>query len=80
MREQRQVSVDRLLPEIEMGDLIYIHDAGAHGRAMGYNYNGKLRAGELLLHTDGSVEMIRRRETPEDYFATLDFTGLFDEK
>ncbi|MBR6740875.1 MAG: diaminopimelate decarboxylase [Clostridia bacterium] len=73
-------AVDRLLPEIEMGDLIYIHDAGAHGRAMGYNYNGKLRAGELLLHTDGSVEMIRRRETPEDYFATLDFTGLFDEK
>ena len=61
-----------------MGDLLIIHDAGAHGRAMGFNYNGKLRAGELLLRNDGSVVQIRRRETIEDYFATLDFTGLKD--
>jgi diaminopimelate decarboxylase len=59
-----------------MGDLVIIHDAGAHGRAMGFNYNGKLRAGELLLRSDGSVLPIRRRETIEDYFATLDFSAL----
>jgi diaminopimelate decarboxylase len=59
-----------------MGDLVIIHDAGAHGRAMGFNYNGKLRAGELLLRTDGSIVPIRRRETVEDYFATLDFSAL----
>ena len=59
-----------------MGDILYIHDTGAHGHAMGYNYNGKLRSAELLLKEDGSVEMIRSAETPADYFATLDFTGL----
>lgn len=69
-------AVQRRLPKIEMGDLLIIHDAGAHGRAMGFNYNGKLRAGELLLRSDGTVKEIRRRETIEDYFATLDFEGL----
>lgn len=69
-------AVQRNLPKIEMGDLLIIHDAGAHGRAMGFNYNGKLRAGELLLRSDGTVKEIRRRETIEDYFATLDFEGL----
>ena len=53
------------------------HDTGAHGFAMGYNYNGKLRSAELLLHANGEVELIRRAETPADYFATLDFTHLF---
>ena len=60
-----------MLPKIDMGDLLVIHAAGAHGHAMGYNYNGKLRSAELLLKEDGSVEMIRRAETVEDYFATL---------
>lgn len=69
-------AVQRNLPKIEMGDLLIIHDAGAHGRAMGFNYNGKLRSGELLLRSDGTVKEIRRRETVEDYFATLDFEGL----
>lgn len=69
-------AVQRSLPEIERGDLVIIHDAGAHGRAMGFNYNGKLRCGELLLRTDGSVVQIRRKETIDDYFATLDFAGL----
>jgi len=69
-------AVQRKLPKIDMGDLVIIHDAGAHGRAMGFNYNGKLRAGELLLRSDGSVLPIRRRETIEDYFATLDFSAL----
>lgn len=69
-------AVQRSLPEIERGDLVIIHDAGAHGRAMGFNYNGKLRCGELLLRTDGSVVQIRRKETIDDYFATLDFGGL----
>ncbi|WP_297648477.1 diaminopimelate decarboxylase [uncultured Treponema sp.] len=69
-------AVQRSLPKIEIGDLLIIHDAGAHGRAMGFNYNGKLRAGELLLRSDGTVKEIRRRETVEDYFATLDFEGL----
>lgn len=69
-------AVQRNLPKIEIGDLLIIHDAGAHGRAMGFNYNGKLRAGELLLRSDGTVKEIRRRETIEDYFATLDFEGL----
>ena len=64
-------AVDRMLPKIDRGDLLVIHDAGAHGRAMGYNYNGKLRCGELLLKEDGSVQEIRRPETMEDYFATL---------
>ena len=64
-------AVDRMLPKIDRGDLLVIHDTGAHGRAMGYNYNGKLRCGELLLKEDGSVQEIRRPETMEDYFATL---------
>lgn len=71
-------AIDRMLPEINIGDLVFIHDAGAHGFAMGYNYNGKLRSAELLLKEDGGVEMIRRAETPADYFATFDFTGLFN--
>ena len=64
-------AVDRMLPKIDRGDLLGIHDTGADGHAMGYNYNGKLRSAELLLKEDGSVEMIRRAETVEDYFATL---------
>ena len=66
-------AIDRRLPEIERGDIVIIHDAGAHGHAMGFNYNGKLRSAELLLKTDGSIEMIRRAETLDDYFATLKF-------
>lgn len=69
-------AVDRALPEIEIGDLLFIHDTGAHGFAMGYNYNGKLKSAELLLKEDGSVRLIRRAETPKDYFATFDFSGL----
>lgn len=70
-------AIDRMLPKIEKGDYLVLHDTGAHGFSMGYNYNGKLRSAELLLKEDGSVEMIRRAETPADYFATFDFTGLF---
>ena len=66
-------AVDRMMPEIEMGDFLIIHDTGAHGHAMGYNYNGKLRSAEYLLCENGAVRMIRRAETPADYFATLDF-------
>lgn len=69
-------AIDRKLPEIERGDIIVIHDAGAHGHAMGFNYNGKLRSAELLLKKDGSVELIRRAETLEDLFATLSFYGI----
>ena len=69
-------AVQRPLPEIDVGDLLIIHDAGAHGRSMGFNYNGKLRAGELLLRSDGSIVEIRRAETIDDYFATIDFKGL----
>lgn len=65
-------AIDRPLPALEKGDYLFIHDAGAHGFAMGYNYNGKLWSAELLLCEDGSVRMIRRAETPKDYFATLD--------
>jgi diaminopimelate decarboxylase len=65
-------AIDRMLPEIEIGDYIAIHDTGAHGFSMGYNYNGKLKSAELLLKEDGSVQLIRRREEPKDYFATLD--------
>ncbi|MBR6329079.1 MAG: diaminopimelate decarboxylase [Lachnospiraceae bacterium] len=65
-------AIDRMLPEIEKGDYIYIHDTGAHGFSMGYNYNGRLRSAELLLGEDGKVSLIRRAETPEDYFATFD--------
>ena len=64
-------AIDRTLPKIDMGDLLVIHDTGAHGFSMGYNYNGKLRSAELLLREDGSVKLIRRAETPEDYFATI---------
>lgn len=65
-------AIDRMLPEIEMGDLLYIHDTGAHGFSMGYNYNGKLKSAEILLKEDGSAQLIRRAETPADYFATFD--------
>ncbi len=70
-------AIDRMLPKIDIGDLIVIHDTGAHGFAMGYNYNGKLKSAELLLKEDGSVQLIRRAETPKDYFSTFDFTGIF---
>ncbi len=73
-------AIDRSLPEIEIGDLLILHDTGAHGFAMGYNYNGKLRSAELLLCQDGEVQLIRRAETPQDYFATFDFSGFFSEK
>jgi len=69
-------AIDRLLPAVESGDLVVIHDTGAHGYAMGFNYNGKLRSAELLLRENGEVLPIRRAETPEDYFATLDFGQL----
>lgn len=70
-------AVDRMLPQIEIGDYLVIHDTGAHGFSMGYNYNGKLKSAELLLQEDGTVKQIRRAETPEDYFATLE--GFWDE-
>lgn len=69
-------AIDRMLPKIDMGDVLAIHDTGAHGFAMGYNYNGKLKSAEVLLCEDGSTKLIRRAETPEDYFATLD--GFWD--
>ncbi len=69
-------AVDRMLPEVDIGDIVVIHDTGAHGHAMGYNYNGKLRSAEVLLRQDGNTELIRRAETPMDYFATLDYPGL----
>lgn len=71
-------AVDRMLPEIEEGDYLVIHDTGAHGYAMGYNYNGKLKSAELLLKEDGSVKLIRRAETPKDYFATLDCFDIYN--
>ncbi len=71
-------AVDRMLPKIDIGDLIVIHDTGAHGFSMGYNYNGKLRSAELLLKEDNSVQLIRRAETPKDYFATFDFGEYFN--
>jgi diaminopimelate decarboxylase len=71
-------AIDRMLPELEPDDIVVIHDAGAHGHSMGFNYNGKLRSAELLLRKDGSVTQIRRAETLNDYFATLDFDGLKD--
>ncbi len=67
-------AIERSLPEIRVGDILAIHDTGAHGHCMGYNYNGKLRGAEVLLHPDGSFDLIRRAETPMDYFATLDCT------
>ncbi|RPJ81903.1 MAG: diaminopimelate decarboxylase, partial [Acidobacteria bacterium] len=69
-------AVDRLLPNVETGDVLVIHDAGAHGHSMGFQYNGKLRSAELLLREDGSVQEIRRAESLDDYFATLDFSKL----
>lgn len=71
-------AIDRMLPPVDIGDLIYIHDTGAHGFSMGYNYNGKLRSAELLLCEDNSIKMIRRAETPADYFATFDFCNILD--
>lgn len=73
-------AIDRMLPEMVPGDVVVIHDAGAHGHAMGFNYNGKLKSAELLLRENGEVVQIRRAETMEDYFATLDFNGLKDFK
>ncbi|MEG0702951.1 MAG: diaminopimelate decarboxylase [Christensenella sp.] len=70
-------AIDRMLPKVHKGDLLVIHDTGAHGFSMGYNYNGKLRSAEVLLKEDGSTELIRRAETPQDYFATFDFMDLF---
>lgn len=72
-------AVERSMPEIEIGDLLAIHDAGAHGFAMGYNYNGKLHSCEILLNEDGSTKLIRRAEQPKDYFATFDYDGIMDE-
>ena len=69
-------AIDRALPQVDIGDIVVIHDAGAHGHAMGFNYNGKLRSAEILLKADGTTELIRRAETLEDYFATLDFSKL----
>lgn len=71
-------AIDRMLPELEPDDIIVIHDAGAHGHAMGFNYNGKLKSAELLYRENGEVTLIRRAETVEDYFTTLDFKGLKD--
>ncbi|RDU22886.1 diaminopimelate decarboxylase [Anaerosacchariphilus polymeriproducens] len=71
-------AVDRRLPKIDIGDLLVIHDTGAHGFAMGYNYNGKLKSAEILLKEDGSTQLIRRPETPEDYFATFDCFDILD--
>lgn len=69
-------AVDRMLPKIDIGDYLVIHDTGAHGFSMGYNYNGKLRSAEILLKEDGSAQLIRRAETPEDYFRTFDFCDI----
>ncbi len=71
-------AIDRMLPRIDKGDILFIHDTGAHGFSMGYNYNGKLWSSELLLQPDGSVKLIRRAETPMDYFSTLDVLPVFD--
>ena len=67
-----------MLPQIDMGDLLVIHDTGAHGFSMGYNYNGKLRSAEILLKENGEFQLIRRAETPKDYFATFDFCDVLD--
>lgn len=69
-------AVDRMLPKIDIGDYLFIHDTGAHGFSMGYNYNGRLRSAELMIDNEGNVELIRRAETPEDYFATFDFSDI----
>lgn len=73
-------AIDRMLPKVEMGDLLVIHDTGAHGFSMGYNYNGKLKSAEVLLKEDGSTQLIRRAETPKDYFATFDVFDDFYQK
>ena len=70
-------AIDRKLPKIDMGDYLVIHDTGAHGYSMGYNYNGKLKSAEVLLKEDGSTQLIRRAETPQDYFATLDVLDVY---
>ena len=70
-------AIDRMMPKIDRGDVLVIHDTGAHGYAMGYNYNGKLKSAELLLKENGEVEMIRRAETPKDYFSTFDCFDIF---
>ena len=72
-------AIDRMLPKVEIGDYLVIHDTGAHGFSMGYNYNGKLKSAELLLKEDGSVQLIRRAETPKDYFATFDELDIYKE-
>lgn len=72
-------AIDRMLPEIEIGDYLFIHDAGAHGFSMGYNYNGKLKSAEILLNEDGSYKLIRRAETPKDYFATFDCFDFYND-
>jgi diaminopimelate decarboxylase len=69
-------AINRKLPKVEPGDIVVLHDTGAHGHAMGFNYNGKLRSAELLLRENGEVKLIRRAETLNDYFGTLDFSGL----
>lgn len=71
-------AIDRMLPKIDMGDYLFIHDTGAHGFSMGYNYNGKLRSAEIILKEDGSFELIRRAETPQDYFRTFDCFDILD--
>ena len=71
-------AIDRMLPKVDMGDYLVIHDTGAHGFAMGYNYNGKLKSSELLLKENGDVQLIRRAETPKDYFATFDCFEIYD--
>ena len=70
-------AIDRMLPKSDIGDILVIHDTGAHGFSMGYNYNGKLRSAEVLLKEDGTSQLIRRAETPKDYFATFDFMNIF---
>ena len=72
-------AIDRALPKIDKGDLLVIHDTGAHGYSMGYNYNGKLRSAEIMLREDGSFDLIRRAETPMDYFATFDSLPVYEE-
>jgi diaminopimelate decarboxylase len=69
-------AIDRKLPKIDIGDFVVIHDTGAHGHSMGFNYNGKLRSAEILLDKNGQARLIRRAETLEDHFATLDFSSL----
>jgi len=73
-------AIDRMLPKLQPNDIVVIHDTGAHGHSMGFNYNGKLKSAELLLRENGEVAEIRRAETIDDYFATLDFEGLKDFK